>query len=154
MSFRPILAVLPLAGLLAAVPADPPAAPPPAFECRWADAPVNLDGAADEPAWKRAQAIDSFHLFGEKAKAGTRAKLLWDRDYLYFFADLDDSDLVSDDALALFVKPAADRPGYFEFRVTAAGTVSDRFYPKRDLDSLDKPQGAGEFPVEAKVTLR
>jgi glucose/arabinose dehydrogenase len=154
MSLRSILAVLPLAGLLAAVPADPPAAPPTAFECRWADAPVNLDGADDEPAWKRAQAIDSFHLFGEKATSGTRAKLLWDRDYLYFFADLDDADLVSDDVLALFVKPAVDKPGYFEFRVTAAGAVSDRFFPKRDLSSLDKSGDADEFPVEAKVKHR
>ncbi len=50
MSLRTPLTALPLAGLLAALPADPPAAPPTAFECRWAEAPVALDGAADEPA--------------------------------------------------------------------------------------------------------
>src|SRR3954467_36275 len=71
-------------------------APPSAFECRWADTPITLDGVADEPAWKNAQTIDAFHLpwLGDKARMGrtkTTAKLLWDREYLYFHCEMEDS---------------------------------------------------------------
>src|SRR5947207_12640674 len=34
--------------------------PPTAFECRWADTPIKIDGKADDPAWKHAQVIDNF----------------------------------------------------------------------------------------------
>src|SRR5687767_2451556 len=76
-------------------------APPSAFECRWTDTPVTIDGAADEAAWKNAQPIDAFHLpwLGDKARmarTATTAKLLWDREYLYFHADMEDSDLFAD----------------------------------------------------------
>ena len=36
--------------------------PPTAFECRWTDGPIKIDGAADEAAWKHAQTIDKFYL--------------------------------------------------------------------------------------------
>src|SRR5262245_51105153 len=43
--------------------------PPSAFECRWTDTPITLDGVADEAAWKNAEPINAFHLawLGEKA---------------------------------------------------------------------------------------
>src|SRR5262249_22985727 len=69
----------------------PPAGkvPPPIFECRWADSPMIIDGKADEEAWKHAQVIDHFYLpwLGDKARparTATKARLLWDREYLYF----------------------------------------------------------------------
>src|SRR5581483_12300414 len=64
-------------------PIPPPLrqAPPTAFECRWADTPVTLDGKDDDPAWRHAQTIDAFHLpwLGKDARMGrtaTKAKLL------------------------------------------------------------------------------
>ena len=72
--------------------------PPTAFECRFADAPIKITGKGTDPAWKNAQVIDHFYLpwLGDKtrmAKTKTKAKLLWDREYLYFFADMEDADL-------------------------------------------------------------
>src|SRR5262245_53578731 len=70
------------------------AAPPPTtYECRWTDTPIVIDGKDDDAAWKHAQAIDTFGQPWEgnkapKLRGKTRAKLLWDRDYLYFFADM------------------------------------------------------------------
>src|SRR5262245_66505274 len=66
-------------------------------ECRWTDTPIILDGKDDDSAWKNAQVIDSFGQawLGEKAPAlrgKTKAKLLRDRDYLYFFAEMQDRD--------------------------------------------------------------
>jgi len=76
------------------------------------------------------------------AKTATKAKLLWDREYLYFFADMEDTDLYADvtehdgmtwdnDVFELFFKPANDKPGYYEFQVNAAGTIMDMFLPRR-----------------------
>ena len=63
--------------------------------------PITIDGKADEEAWKHAQVIDHFYLpwLGKNARAAktaTKAKLLWDREYLYFFADMEDTDLYAD----------------------------------------------------------
>ena len=145
----------------------PPGAGTPgsAPECRWADTPVIVDGAADEPAWKHARTVDSFHLPGadtNPAKAATRVKLLWDREYLYFSADMDDADLSSaperpgweNDAFALFVRPAADKPGYFGFWVTADGTTSGAFYPKPAATVARPNEPRGVLHAEAKVRLR
>src|SRR6516225_5797599 len=103
-TFLPVLAATTVAlSGLALVPADKPSttAPPTAFECRWADTPITIDGKADEEAWKHAQVIDHFYLpwLGKNARparTATRAKLLWDREYLYFFADMEDADLYAD----------------------------------------------------------
>ena len=90
-------------GLAVDHPIPPPLkqAPPTTFECRFTELPISLDGTADEPAWKQAENIESFHLawLGEKARmarTSTKAKLLWDREYLYFFAEMQDSDLFAD----------------------------------------------------------
>src|SRR4051794_40136533 len=71
--------------------------PPTEFECRFTDLPIKIDGKGDDEAWQHAQAIDNFYLpwLGTKArpaKTRTKAKLLWDRDFLYFLADMEDTD--------------------------------------------------------------
>ena len=105
--------------------ADPPAA----FECRWCDTPIKIDGIGDDEAWKHAQPIDQFYLPWLKqpraATTKTKAKLLWDRDNLYFLAEMEDGDLFADvteyngqtwnnDVFELFFRPASDKPGRTE----------------------------------------
>ncbi|HJZ55883.1 MAG TPA: PQQ-dependent sugar dehydrogenase, partial [Gemmataceae bacterium] len=153
-------------------PIPPPLkqAPPTAFECRWADTPITIDGTDDEPAWKHAQVIDTFHLpwLGDKARmarTATKARLLWDREYLYFFAEMEDTDLFADvlehdgntwtnDVFELFFRPDREKPGYYEFQVNAAGTKFDCFFPKRDFGDFEKQKKAGDFHIDAKVKLR
>src|SRR5688572_2533636 len=70
----------------------------PNFECRWSPDPIKIDGKAEEPAWATAQQIDNFRRAWEgkserPPKTSTKAKLLWDREYLYFFAEMQDTDL-------------------------------------------------------------
>ena len=186
MSRRSTLAFLaPIAGLvfvLGTVGSRPPLAPehpippplkqapPTAFECRWADTPITLDGTDDDAAWTHAQPIEAFHLpwLGKDARMGrtaTKAKLLWDRDYLYFFAEMEDSDLFADvtehdgdtwnnDVFEMFFRPDRTKPGYYEFQVNAAGTKFDAFFPKRDFDTFEKQKKVGDFHIEAKVRLR
>jgi uncharacterized repeat protein (TIGR03806 family) len=151
--------------------ADPlPFKPPPeSFECRWADAPIKIDGKGSAEAWKHAQVIDNFYLPWLKkpraARTATKAKLLWDREYLYFFADMEDTDLYADvtehngmtwenDVFELFFKPAEDKPGYYEFQVNAAGTIFDMFLPRRGAGGYRRFKNDTTFHVEAKVHLR
>lgn len=143
---------------------------PAKYECRWADTPIVLDGKADDAAWKHAATIDNFRLpwlgKGDRpAKEATRAKLLWDREYLYFFADMDDADLFADvtdhdgdtwknDCFELFFRPSKAHAGYFEFEVSAANVTLDAFFPKWDFDALGKNIKTGDFHLETKVHLR
>ena len=148
---------------------QPAPAAAPSFECRWADTPITLDGSDSDPAWKHAQVIDDFRSWwlpgSPTAKASTRAKLLWDRDNLYFFAEMQDADLFADvtehdgdtwdnDVFELFFRPSSRHPGYFEFQVNAAGTKFDCFFPKRDLSTVRTQKSVGEFRLESKVKLR
>ncbi|HQU41596.1 MAG TPA: PQQ-dependent sugar dehydrogenase [Pirellulales bacterium] len=142
---------------------------PAAFECRWADGEIAIDGKADEAPWSKAQSIEDFSLpwLGEAArpaKTATKARLLWDRENLYFFATMQDSDLYADvevpdgrtwenDVFELFFKPADDKPGYYEFQVNAAGTVMDMFIPRRGSGGYRRFKGQAAFHVEAKVAL-
>lgn len=188
MSFRRCLPVLTLSLLsflaavsLLTVSSDRPVAAPPKekaepkpapaiSECRWTANPIVLDGKDDEPAWKEAQAIKNFGqpwLKDKQAKlrGSTVAKLLWDREYLYFHADMGDVDLFADitkhdgdiwenDAFELFFKPAADKAGYYEFEVNAANAILDAFYPERRFDNIIEMFKKGEFRLETKVALR
>jgi hypothetical protein len=178
---RRLFAIVPILGALALLslgkqsetPAEVPKAfqpPPTEFECRWAETPITLDGKADDDAWKRAQVIDSFYLpwLGAKARRAittTKARLLWDREYLYFFADMEDTDLYADvkehdgitwnnDVFELFFKPAADKPGYYEFQVNALGTIMDMFLPRRGGGGYQRFKSDGDFHIDAKVQLR
>lgn len=140
------------------------------YECRFANAPPRIDGQGDDPAWKSAQLIDKFTLpwlgtNARPARTATKAKLAWDRQYLYFLAEMDDADLYADvtehdgktwdnDVFELFFKPAADQPGYYEFQVNAAGTVMDMFLPRRNAGGYQRFIKDGDFHIEAKVTLQ
>jgi glucose/arabinose dehydrogenase/mono/diheme cytochrome c family protein len=140
------------------------------YECRWTAQPPVIDGATDEPQWQRAQVISDFYLpwLGtplKKSHTATRARLLWDHDYLYFCAELEDHDLCAkiqdhdgplwhDDVFELFFKPAGDKHGYYEFEVNPANAVLDMFLPARDAGGYDKFARANPFHVETAVKLR
>lgn len=141
---------------------------PTAFECRWADGPIRIDGKADEPAWRNAQVIDDFRVpwldKPRPSRTKTTAKLLWDKEALYFFAQMEDSDLYANvtthdgmlwenDVFELFFKPADDRPGYYEFQVNAAGAVLDMYLPRRNAGGYGRFKSEGDFHIEASVGL-
>ncbi len=152
-------------------PAKDAKAPASEFECRWTDLPIKIDGKGDEAAWKHAQVIDNFYLpwLGKKArpaKTTTKAKLLWDREYLYFFADMEDADLYADvkehDGMTLgqrrlrAVLQAGRRqagllrvPG--QRRPAPCSTCSCRAAAPA---AIDRFKNDGDFHIEAKVKLR
>lgn len=129
------------------------------FVCAWATSPITIDGKGDDAAWANAPWVDDFRAWWlpadqQKAKTRTRAKLLWDADYLYFFAEMEDHDLYTPtkdhqgwvwlgDVFELFLKPAADKPAYYEFEVNPANATLELFLPSR---------GAGGFARFAALT--
>ena len=160
-----------------AVPAAPLAAPAGAAadssvvnECRFTEDPITIDGVADEPAWKNAQVIENFYLPWLKDKARpsrtkTRAMLLWDREYLYFHAEMEDTDIYAgvtehdgpewnDDVFELFFKPTVEKPGYYEFEINAANTVLDMFLPQRRAGGYDRFKRDRPFNLTTAVKLR
>ena len=163
MSFAFLMVVM--ASPLLAEDAKPAVVPP--HECRFTDMPITIDGKADEKAWESAEIIDKFSLpwLGKEArpsKTTTKARLLWDLDNLYFFGEMVDSDLYADvtehdgdtwnnDVFELFIKPADNKPGYYEFQVNAKNTVFDMFLPRRG--HVARFRRAQEFHLETKVVL-
>ena len=142
--------------------------PPAAFECRRTEEAILIDGEAKEAAWKTAQEVSPFILPWldptEDAKTLTKARLLWDGEALYFFAEMVDTELTAkveeqdgmtwtDDVFELFFKPDAEGSGYYEFQVNALGTRLDMFIPERKKDLYVIHKSDRKFAYSAKVVL-
>src|SRR5688572_7985467 len=117
---------------------------PSGLECRWADTPPLIDGRGDDAVWLRARQVDNFRqawITGSPAaRQRTRVRLLWDREWIYFLAEMDDTDVTADvrehdgpmwenDVTELFLRPSDQHAGYYEFEVNPFGAVLDAFFP-------------------------
>jgi hypothetical protein len=135
-------------------------------ECRRAPGRIKIDGVIDEVAWDKAQVLQDFSTFWEKrkAKSATKARLLWDDQYLYFCAEMEDVDLYADvkehngicwenDVFELFFKPHEDKPGYYEFQVNALNTQLEMFLPSRGAGGYRRFKDAGQLGIESAVKL-
>jgi len=81
--------------------ATPAAAAVIAYDCRFTEDAIKIDGTLDDAAWKDAATIENFAMpwlgkDNKPATKATRAKILWDRENLYICADFDDADLYAD----------------------------------------------------------
>ena len=127
-----------------------------AYQCLRATAPITLDGVLDEAAWGQAQQIERLVVpprmdwieFGMQparpARSLTRVKMLWDDQYLYFGAEMEDRDITcvsppdhdspfsSDDIIELFIKPSDEKPWYWELHVVPSGGTRDYWYARRN----------------------
>ena len=135
------------------------------FACHWAHGPIVIDGNADDEAWVNATVIDGFRIPASAApepQTATRARLLWDRQYLYFFAELEDHDLFADitehdgktwnnDVFEIFLKPSREANGYYEFQVNAAGTEMDMYLPDQKSGGFDVLKSANDFHWKTAV---
>jgi len=105
---------------------------------------IVIDGRDDEACWSKAPWTEFFtdikNGIPTTTKA-TRCKMLWDKDFLYVFARLKESNLwatltehdsqvFQDNAFEIFINPDGSNFNYFEFQINANGTVWDLFMPK------------------------
>jgi hypothetical protein len=119
---------------------------PRGYLCRHTATPIAVDGKLDAAAWAAAPwTADFVDIQGEskpRPRFRTRAKLLWDDDYLYIAAELEephvwatltqhDSVIFQDPDFEVFINPAGDTHNYYEFEINALNTSWDLM--------LDKP---------------
>jgi hypothetical protein len=135
------------------------------FECRFAESKITLDGVISEGAWNMAEVIAlSVPWQNRAAKTATKARLLWDKQYLYFCAEMEDQDLYADvedangktwenDVFELFFKPEERRLAYYEFQVNAANTPLELFFPSRGAGGYRRFATETEVHIESAVKL-
>jgi hypothetical protein len=143
--FRPIQ-ILPLATLLALTAyAQSPQITPNSYDCYRTPTPIKIDGKLNDPAWKKAKwTTDFIDIEGAskpKPRFRTRAKMLWDDQYLYIAAELQEPDVKAtltqhdsvifrDNDFEVFLKPLPDTESYYEFEMNALNTGWDLFLNK------------------------
>lgn len=119
---------------------------PETYLCYRAETPLHIDGKLEESAWEEAPWTNDFvDIEGElrpKPTHRTRAKMLWDDEYFYFAALLEephiwatlhqrDTIIFHDDDFEIFIDPDGDGHKYGEFEMNAHNTVWDMllFWP-------------------------
>lgn len=120
--------------------------PAKSYVCPRTTVPMVIDGKADEAVWAAIPWTDDFiDIEGDKRPKPyyrTRAKICWDDQYIYFYAELEEphvwgtltkrnSIIFHDNDFEIFIDPDRDRLRYYEFEINALGTVLEL--------SLDKP---------------
>ncbi|WP_437922369.1 carbohydrate-binding family 9-like protein [Sphingobacterium sp. LRF_L2] len=107
--------------------------------------PIRIDGKATEEEWKNTSWTSPFvDIEGDNKaipKLKTKAKMLWDNEYLYIYAELEEphvwGDIKEHDAIIyhnndfeIFIKPFDKQPFYYEIEINALNTVMDLMMPK------------------------
>ena len=124
--------------------------PPRTYVCYRTAEQLTLDGKLDEASWAKAAQTEPFEdISGEgfpTPKYETRAKMLWDDDYLYVGAVMIEPDIKAlltqrdtiiyyDHDFEVFIDPDSDGHNYFEIETNARGVIFDLM--------LDKPYRSG-----------
>ena len=103
---------------------------------------ISIDGHLDEAAWKAVPWSDYFTDIEGDAKPAppfnTRFKLLWDSQYVYIAAEIDEPDIRAtlrkhddiiyhDNDFEIFIDPDGDTHNYFEVEVNPYNAIFDLF---------------------------
>lgn len=125
--------------------------PPRQYQCFQASTPVTIDGVQDA-VWQKVRWSDDFtDIEGDKQPAPamrTRLKMIWDQQYLYILAELEDPHIwatlhqhdtiiFQDNDFEVFIDPDGDTQQYFEIEINAHNTVMDLFMPKAYRENGD-----------------
>jgi len=140
--------------------AKPTYVPPNGYVCYRASGPIKIDGRLDEASWRDVPWTDWFvDIEGDakpKPRFRTRAKMLWDDQYFYVAAELEephvwatltqhDSVIFHDNDFEVFIDPNGDNHEYYEFEINALNTGWDLLLPRpykdggRALNSWEIP---------------
>jgi predicted esterase len=122
---------------------------PQGYLCRHAATPIVVDGKLDDAAWADAPWTSDFVDIQDgarpKPRFRTRARMLWDDDYLYIGAKLEephvwatltqhDSVIFRDPDFEVFIDPKGATHNYYEFEMNALNTGWDLMLDKPYMD--------------------
>jgi hypothetical protein len=126
--------------------------PVPLYEVKRAATPITVDGKVDDAAWRTANVME-FQFpwdFQTGAKQKTRARVLWDDQYLYVSYEAEDTDITAphtqrddptyqDDAVEIFINPSPAQHLYYGLEMNARGILYDYFcvYPLYYVKDFD-----------------
>jgi hypothetical protein len=140
-----LLTLLSFAAFITPIFAQDAQPAPLSYDCYRTKTPIRIDGKLDDAAWKKAKWTSDFVDIEGAAKPTprfrTRAKMLWDDQYLYVAAELEepnvagaltkhDSVIFKDNDFEVFIKPLPETESYYEFEMNALNTGWDLFLPK------------------------
>jgi ketosteroid isomerase-like protein len=115
------------------------------YVCTRAVHPPKIDGLLDDAAWQQVPWTEVFvDIEGArrpKPRLRTRAKMLWDAEYFYLAAELEephawatltkhDSVIFNDNDFEVFINPDGNNRAYYEFEINALNTSWDLFLPQ------------------------
>lgn len=133
---------------------------PKGYVCYRASGPIQIDGRLDEASWQAVPWTDAFvDIEGDvkpRPRFRTRAKMLWDEQYFYVAAELEephvwatltqhDAVIFHDNDFEVFIDPNGDNHEYYEFEINALNTGWDLLLPQpykdggRALNSWEIP---------------
>jgi len=125
---------------MSAIPAHPRG-----YICYRAAHPLSMNGALTDAAWESAPWTENFVDIEDKPELrpwfSTRVKMLWDDEFFYIGAELEephlwatltehDSVIFQDNDFEVFIDPDGDNCDYYEFEINALGTTWDLRLPK------------------------
>mgnify|MGYP001064617001 FL=1 len=114
--------------------------PPRVYVCHRTPQPIIVDGIPGEASWQKADWTEPFvDIEGStapKPRFATRVKMLWNDEYFYFAAELEEPDvwatltardsiIYRDNDFEIFVDPDGDTHLYGELEINALNTVWD-----------------------------
>jgi hypothetical protein len=117
------------------------------YEIPYVEEEPLIDGEITEDVWNLAPWTEPFVIFydGSEPKQTTRAKLLWDDEYIYFAFAGDDPDvwstmterdepLFKEEVYEIFIDPDGDLEDYLEIEVNPLNTIFDLILTKAYKD--------------------
>lgn len=135
---RPVYMALP-----PAINSTPGPYVPRQYVCYRASGPITIDGRLDEKAWRDAEWMQLFEdhqaPYAPAPWKTTRAKMLYDDDFVYFGAELQEENvwgslterdcvIYYDNDFEIFLNPTSDGVGYYEFEINPLNVVWDMFH--------------------------
>jgi hypothetical protein len=142
---------------------------PRGYLCHYATNAITVDGKLNDSAWAIAPWTSDFgDIVGPSKPAPrfrTRAKMLWDENYLYVCAELEephvwatltnhDSVIFRDPDFEVFIDPKGSTHNYYEFEINALNTGWDLRLDKPYLDR-GKPHNEWNIPgLKTAVQVR
>jgi hypothetical protein len=119
---------------------------PRSYRCKKIGDNIAITGRGDDPAWAQATWTDFFvDIEGDKEPAPryhTRAKMLWNEQFLYVYAELEEphvcgtltqknSVIYHDNDFEVFIDPDSSGENYYEYEMNALNTIWELTLVKR-----------------------